>query len=127
MTRINCVPPPELTNKHLVAEYHELPRIFGMMRRWHAKGWLPGDRRSKVPEKFTLGTGHMTFFIDKGAHLIRRQSELIAEMQKRGMKPRFTTPATLSVGLSAEFMGEWSPDARARMLSRARIAERLAA
>ena len=28
MTRINCVPVEELHQKHLVAEYRELPRVF---------------------------------------------------------------------------------------------------
>jgi len=33
MTRINCIPVTELHNKHLVAEYRELPRIFKLARR----------------------------------------------------------------------------------------------
>ena len=28
MTRINCIPPAELSDKHLLAEFHELPRVF---------------------------------------------------------------------------------------------------
>jgi len=31
MTRINCAPKKELSDKHLAAEYRELPRIFGLV------------------------------------------------------------------------------------------------
>ena len=31
MTRINCVPVTELHDRHLVAEYRELPRCFALM------------------------------------------------------------------------------------------------
>jgi len=33
MTRINVVQPSELTGKHLVAEVHEITRIFGLSRK----------------------------------------------------------------------------------------------
>lgn len=33
MTRINVVPVTELTDKHLLAEYRELPRIFGASKK----------------------------------------------------------------------------------------------
>ena len=33
MTRINLVPPKELTDQHLMREYQELPRIVGLVRK----------------------------------------------------------------------------------------------
>ncbi|MBP7000765.1 pyrimidine dimer DNA glycosylase/endonuclease V [Amaricoccus sp.] len=41
MTRINVVPPEELSRAHLVAEYRELPRVFGMVRAMIARGLDP--------------------------------------------------------------------------------------
>jgi hypothetical protein len=32
MTRINCIDPALLSDKHLGAEYRELPRIFNLVR-----------------------------------------------------------------------------------------------
>lgn len=120
MTRINCIPVSELANKHLVAEYRELPRVFGMMRRA-----IKAKREYKIPPSYRLNTGHMTFFVDKGAYLLRRQRELVAEMQRRGMNPQFTDPDALVAGLPAEYMGDWEPDGAAMALSRERIDERL--
>lgn len=54
MTRINCVPVEELTDKHLLAEYRELPRIFNLAR-----------AVEDAPTEYVLGTGHMKFFYDK--------------------------------------------------------------
>ena len=42
MTRINCVPVEELTDKHLGAEYRELPRLFGQIQGF--KPCLLGDQ-----------------------------------------------------------------------------------
>lgn len=47
MTRINLIPPSELHYKHLVAEYRELPRVFGLVRRAQANGW--SIRNIKLP------------------------------------------------------------------------------
>ena len=38
MTRINVVPVEELTNKHLMAEYHEITRIFRLVREAQNRG-----------------------------------------------------------------------------------------
>jgi deoxyribonuclease V len=33
MTRINLLPPSELADQHLLAEWRELPRIFGLVKK----------------------------------------------------------------------------------------------
>ncbi|HEY8054463.1 MAG TPA: pyrimidine dimer DNA glycosylase/endonuclease V [Terriglobales bacterium] len=122
MSRINCIPPRELSGPHLVAEYRELPRIFGMMRRKQAQGLLPATLR--LPRRYCFGTGHVSFFLDKGGWLLRRQHALIREMQRRGYHPTFTDPATLAAGLDPAWLGHWRPTPAACALNRRRIAER---
>lgn len=84
MTRINIIPVNELTGKHLVAEYRELPRVFALAAKAD-KQW-----RKRQPSSYTLGTGHVLFFYDKLAYLANRHKELVQEMLSRGYKPTFT-------------------------------------
>lgn len=114
MTRINLVPPSELTTKHLVAEYRELPRVFALARK--------ARPQADLPSQYTLGAGHVRFFYDKIGWLLERQKALIAEMQRRGYRPQHTDPESLAEGLA---LGQWSPPPEAIALNRARISERL--
>jgi len=52
MTRINCVPVETLHQKHLVAEYKELPRTFNLVRKAIQRGEKPDMSGS-----YTMGTG----------------------------------------------------------------------
>ncbi len=96
MTRINCIPPwSELYPRQYLAaaEYRELPRIFALVREAIARGeQAPADRRNLI--EYTLGTGHVRFFI-RGWAIWWRQRPLILEMQAR---------------LSAELCRGGSPD-----------------
>ncbi len=125
MTRINCVPAAELTGPHLVAEYRELPRIFGLVRAAIARGEKPDDRRN--PAEYLLGPGHIRFFYPRLGYLAKRQEELICEMLRRGYAPNFTNLAGLLIGIPIEWHGDWSPSDVALALNRARLAERLQA
>lgn len=122
MTRINCVPPSELSGPHLVAEYRELPRIFALVRAASERGETPDDPRN--PRIYVLGKGHVRFFYPRLGYLAARQAQLIAEMQSRGYKPSFTDPLELLTGIEACWCGDWQPDDLALSLNRARIAER---
>ena len=82
MTRINVIDPIELTDQHLMAEYRELPMVMGSLKRTLAS--KTGFNPKKVPPKFTLNSGHVYFFYDKGKFLERRYSALIAELVRRG-------------------------------------------
>ena len=84
MTRINTVPPEELHYSHLVAEYRELPRVFSLARKSQFE-YLRG--KYVVPKEYTLGTGHMRFFVPRLKFLADRYESLVAEMQRRGYKP----------------------------------------
>lgn len=112
MTRINCVPPSELSGKHLVAEYRELPRIFGLAR-----------ATATIPATYRLGPGHVTFFYDKLTWLKRRHKALVNEMLSRGYKPQFTEPPWPS-DPSPNLWNDWTPTEEALALNRQRIADR---
>lgn len=123
MTRINCVPPEELTNPHLLAEYRELPRVFGLVRKAIERGETPGDPRN--PATYRLGAGHVRFFYPRLGYLLRRQIDTIAEMRRRGYAPNFTRPEDLVAGIPEAWCADWTPTEEALQANRARIAERL--
>ena len=84
MTRINLVEPHQLTDKHLMAEYRELPRIFTAVLKLQAQDKTPAD--VTIPDHYVLGTGHMRFFYNKISWLRRRYVLLEIELTNRGFK-----------------------------------------
>ena len=114
MTRINCIPPSELTNKHLVAEYRELPRVFGLARRPHS--------REEFPSFYTLGTGHVKFFYNKLGYLTNRFHQIVEEMKRRGFAVNYPSPPTNS---DPSLYGMWEPTPESQEINRKRIRERL--
>lgn len=63
MTRINsAIPVENLTDEHLMAEHREISRLPGCLLRAIKSGSI-----NKVPKEFTLGKGHVTFFVDKSS------------------------------------------------------------
>ena len=120
MTRINLIPPSELTRQHLIAEYKELPRTFNLVRARIARGHSPADCR--IPDAYRLGTGHVTFFYDKLGFLSDRYLQLVAEMKSRGYEVNYPEPN--SGGIGQEWMGGYTPTPEAISLSRQRIDER---
>ena len=108
MTRINVgIPPAELCDQHLIAEYRELPRLFSFVS------------KRTPPAAFTLGTGHVLWCAQYQGSLALRQASLIAEMARRGFRTSHAAPEPSG--------GYWSPadEERARPIVRERIACRL--
>ena len=86
MTRINLVPPEELSDQHLVAEYREIFMVGSSLQRsLKSPNWE--KTKKSIPKQFTLNKGHVKFFYDKGKYLSERYDELINEMKKRDMNP----------------------------------------
>jgi hypothetical protein len=80
MTRINAgILPEELPSKLLLAEHREIKRIPNMITLGKAKV-------TNIPDKFTLGTGHVKFFYDKQSYLQLRYIDLYLECVKRGFQ-----------------------------------------
>jgi deoxyribonuclease (pyrimidine dimer) len=78
MTRINAtIPPASLCDQHLVAEYREILRTTTLATN------KPVDK-SKLPQTFTLGTGHVKFFYDKLKYIHLRFNSLRQELINRG-------------------------------------------
>lgn len=81
MTRINsAINVKRLTDEHLLAEHREIKRITdNFIKRKNSKQGL-----NNLPTKFTLGTGHVLFFIDKGGFTLNRYKQLYDECVDRG-------------------------------------------
>ena len=115
MTRINCIPVQELVDKHLLAEYRELPRVFGLAR-------LPAP--SEVfPTEYTLGTGHVKFFYNKLEYLRKRYEELYQECLNRDFKVTYYGGAWDNI--PNYLMNDYKPTKKDEILIRERISERL--
>ena len=128
MTRINCIPVQELSDRHLVAEYYELPRVFRLARDyWRRITSAIADPEPDLPAKYTMGKGHVRFFYDKLEYLVRRQQSLITEMICRGYKPAFRDASKLAVGMPGQLYNDWTPSDEDMAINRQRIAERLRA
>ena len=85
MARINIIPPQELTDQHLIAEYREITMIPGSLNR--TLNSKVGFKKERVGKVFTLNRGHVYFFYDKGKYLNKRYDELVLEMIDRGFNP----------------------------------------
>lgn len=120
MTRINLVDPSTLTPLHLLAEYRELPRTFGLIKKWQLNP-------TPLPPKFTMGKGHVRFFYNKAHWLVIRQKLLIEELQYRGYQPKHTRPYQLLEGIDQDLQVMWIPSEEDIAVSRQRIEAKLAA
>lgn len=126
MTRINCIPPSELCQQHLVAEYRELPRIFGAVQKAVLRGESPDDGRN--PQEYRLGTGHVRFFYPRLGYLIKRQTDIVNEMKRRGITVNFEAPTRDKFSdIPDKWFNDWQPSANAIKINKARIAERMPA
>lgn len=123
MTRINCVPVEELTDKHLGAEYRELPRLFGQIQKAIERGEQPDDPRN--PTEYKLGKGHTRFFYNKVGWLCERFHQLVDECKKRGRVVNFPHNPNYVFDFSIEWWNDWQPTPEALELNRQRIQERL--
>ena len=123
MTRINIVPLQELADQHLVAEYREMFMVGSALQRT-----LASKNRDKslssIPEKFTLNTGHVKFFYNKGEYLHKRYKQLVSEMKARGMNPdperKFKREQWPDI-----LYNDWTPSPEEQLIVRQRIQERI--
>ena len=117
MTRINCVPPEELSRQHLLAEYRELPRVFAL-----ASEAYHTAKKIVAPSQYTLGAGHVKFFYQRLGYCRRRFHELRDEMLRRGYQPKFADVPPVAV--PEDWQRDWEPDDAALTINRQRILER---
>lgn len=105
MTRINVIPPSRLSSKHLVAEYRELPRVFGLVLKAIERGEKPN-----LVGQYSMGKGHVRFFFPRLQWLLTRYDNLVVEMKRRGYRPRYAQPARID-DIPREWWGDWKPTA----------------
>lgn len=84
MTRINLMDPSVLTSRHLLAEFKEITQVLHPLSITLSKGDLT-LLKSKIPPNYTLNTGHVCFWYDKGDWLIMRFKSLRHELVVRGV------------------------------------------
>lgn len=114
MTRINVIPPEELCNQHLMAEYREMPRLVDF--------YYTCVNRD-IPRHYVLGAGHMKFFLDKFKFLYKRHKLIVAELIRRQYDIQYDSSIFLNVPDSA--FNDWQPDDKAIQLNRERIKLRM--
>lgn len=77
MTRINsAIDVKNLTDEHLLAEHREIKRI--------CSNYTNRKSLNNLPNKFTLGTGHVLYFVDKPSFTLSRYLSIYDECLERG-------------------------------------------
>jgi len=126
MTRINLVPVGELANQHLMAEFREIKMVPKSLAR-SLKTQSVEMVAKKIPTRFTLNTGHVLFFYDKGMYLNERYTQLVAELVRRGFKINADAPFDPEGTMNAApWNGDYKPTEEALTIIRQRIAEKIA-
>lgn len=116
MTRINVgISPEELPNQLLLAEHRELKRIPNCIKSGRFN-------LSNIPEKFTLGTGHVSFFYNKLKYLQTRYSKIYSECLKRNLN--VTDFSDSFSGINEYFLGDYVETERDRNLLLQRFQEK---
>ena len=123
MTRINIVSPSELTDQHLVAEYREIFMVGSALQRsLKSKNWNP----KSIPKRYTLNTGHVKFFYNKGKYLYKRYREIVIEMKLRGFNPDKNRKFPRDIFIDNNLYNDLIPTMEDYKIIRQRIAERIA-
>lgn len=122
MTRINLTDVNTLTDQHLLAEYRELPRVFGLVEKHVLNGKSILD--FSIPSQYKLGTGHVTFFYNKLLFLQKRHVDLVQECLQRGFKIQNTNQFDLSM-FPADFCQDYCPSVVEIGISQQRLDEKI--
>ena len=125
MTRINVVPVGELCNKHLFAEWREMPRLVANLQSSLNRKTKPFTL-DEIPKEYKLGSGHVKFFYDKFMFLHDRHRDLTNELIHRGYNLG-TTDSSIFATVSKEYYNNYEPTKEALDLNRERIVLRLPA
>ena len=124
MTRINIIPPKELYDQHLIAEYREITMVPAALNRTlNSKNGLD---HNKIPKKYTLNKGHVYFFYNKGKYLNLRYLKIIKEMQYRGFQPNLNRKFPIEIFKLNNLYLNWEPTKDDFKIIRGRINKKLA-
>ena len=123
MTRINIIPPQELYDQHLIAEYREITMVPAALRR--TLNSKHGLLIEKIPKKYTLNKGHVYFFYNKGLYLNKRYNLIIQEMKNRGFKPDENRKFPKEIFINNNLYYDWEPNDRDIKIIKERISEKI--
>jgi deoxyribonuclease (pyrimidine dimer) len=101
----------------LFAEYREIKRVANKVKQ------NKYSEKSKIPNEFTLNSGHELFFKDKILYLKKRSDELYKECLKRGINAQDYSDCYKDIPI--EFYNDWAETTKARELLKERINLRL--
>ena len=121
MTRINsAIPVENLTDEHLLAEHREIKRLP-----WCLENAIKSGSIKNIPEKFTLGKGHVLFFLDKMEFVQMRYMDIYRECENRGFSPRSYEYNFIMPLKFVDFYNYYTPTSEERYLLIERITERI--
>ena len=122
MTRINIIPVSELKDQHLIAEYREITMVPAALKR--TLNSKIGLRYEKISKEYTLNTGHVYFFYNKGLYLNNRYQEIIEEMRLSEFNPDPKRRFPKEV-FPNELYNDWMPSLNEQKVIRQRIEEKI--
>lgn len=110
-----------------MGELHELPRLFSLARKatqqyGNASAWAKAKKPSAA---YTLGKGHVLFFVPRIKYLAQRYAELCDDWRARGYNVAQIPEEELVAGIDKSFLGDYTPTQDAMRINRERIALRL--
>jgi deoxyribonuclease (pyrimidine dimer) len=126
MTRINLIDPKLLADQHCHAEHREIVRIPTLLRDTLNKKSRNEINRS-IPSEYTMGQGHVKFFLDKMGFLHDRHVALTEELHLRGynLNDTKTSEEIFLQGIDKEFCLVYNPDKKAVKTNVERILTRI--
>lgn len=120
MTRINsAIHVRCLTDEHLLAEHREIKRLPYSLQKAIKSGSI-----KRIPEKFVLGRGHVTFFLDKMSFARHRYREIHTECHLRHFHVE-DYEENFVYGIDDEYQNDYKPTEEERRLLVERITERI--
>lgn len=111
MTRVNLVNVEDLADQHLFAEWREIKMVPPALDR-SVNRMGGGDVLARIPDKYTLNTGHVTFFYNKMLFLYYRYKKLTEELKNRNYNiDDSRDPADIFLSIkNPAFIGDaWEP------------------
>jgi deoxyribonuclease (pyrimidine dimer) len=123
MTRINVVEVKELCNKHLMAEYREMPRLVKNLNTSLNRKGKPFCK-SEISPEYILGPGHVKFFFDKFEYLHKRHIKITEELLDRGYNLS-NTDSSIFATVDKKWYNDYIPTNKAIKLNKQRIKQRM--
>ncbi|MFH1455755.1 MAG: pyrimidine dimer DNA glycosylase/endonuclease V [archaeon] len=114
MVRINLINPKALADQHLIAEYNEILKFLGYVKKF--------PKLNEQPCRYCLGKGHIIFFKNKLKYIKKRFNRIKKEMKQRGFKARKKIDLEQ---FPKELRKNWKPDVKDKDIIKKRLIKKL--